>query len=158
MISLQDVGNFSKLLWKIGRGQEFGFSFNVADRCPIGCDCYWRAQARVNELSDDEVVEFFYQMKKRGYLLVTLVGGEPYVRPELLEKITPIIPANWLVTSGTTPLRMFPKTTHSYRLMAQMLKHTMLFEKALVSITGLLRILVELELLGKVSRYISIQF
>jgi MoaA/NifB/PqqE/SkfB family radical SAM enzyme len=51
-------------------------------------------------------------MKQRGYLLATLVGGEPYVRPALLERLTPIMPSNWLVTSGTTPLRHLPKTTH----------------------------------------------
>jgi MoaA/NifB/PqqE/SkfB family radical SAM enzyme len=99
-----------------------GFSFNVAERCPIGCQCYWRerleryaAEGRhleKEELSDEAAVSFFKYMKDRGYLLVTLVGGEPYVRPDLLSKLTPIMPANWLVTSGTTPLRRFPKTTH----------------------------------------------
>ncbi|MBI2635131.1 MAG: radical SAM protein [Parcubacteria group bacterium] len=112
MGELRDLANLSKLIWKMNRKQEFGFSFNVADRCPIGCDCYWRAQRRVKELSDDQVIKFFNEKKEKGYLIVTLVGGEPYVRPELLEKITPIIPANWLVTSGTTPLRKFPCTTH----------------------------------------------
>lgn len=109
---LKEVARLTKLFQKIWTNKEFGFSFNVADRCPIGCDCYWRAQARVKELSDDEAVEFFHTMKERGYLLATLVGGEPYVRPGLLAKLTPIMPANWLVTSGTSPFQRFPKTTH----------------------------------------------
>jgi organic radical activating enzyme len=94
------------------RGHPWSFSFNVTDRCPIGCNCYWRAQDRVKEMDDDAVVAFFYQMRTRGFVHATLVGGEPYVNPRLLECITPIMPTNWLVTSGTTPLRWFPKTTH----------------------------------------------
>src|SRR5688572_6237388 len=97
---------------KTARGQPWSFSFNVTDRCPIGCDCYWRAQARVKEMPDDEVVEFFHRMRQRGFVHATLIGGEPYVNPGLLERITPIMPANWIVTSGTTPLRWFPKATH----------------------------------------------
>lgn len=89
-----------------------GFSFNLADRCPIGCDCYWRAQARVQELNDKEVVNFFCFKRDEGYNHVTIVGGEPYVRPKLLAKVAPIMRASWVVTSGTTPLLHFPKTTH----------------------------------------------
>lgn len=93
-------------------GRPWAFSFNVSDRCPIGCDCYWRAQSRVTEMADDEVERYFYDMAARGFQLVTLIGGEPYVRPKLLEKIVGIIPANWLITSGTSPLIRFDKTTH----------------------------------------------
>jgi MoaA/NifB/PqqE/SkfB family radical SAM enzyme len=119
---LADVPNLVKLLRRGIPGKEIGFSFNVAERCPIGCQCYWRERlermqvlgrdlAR-EELTEEAAVEFFHEMKRRGYMLVTLVGGEPYVRPNLLEKLTPIMPANWLVTSGTTPLRRFPRTQH----------------------------------------------
>jgi len=110
--SLADAPNLVKLLYRGSNGKEVGFSFNVSDRCPINCDCYWRPRARVDEMSDEDAVAFFHEMKDRGYLLVNLVGGEPYVRPELLEKLTPIMPANWITTSGTTPLRHFPRTTH----------------------------------------------
>ena len=110
--TLSALPTLFRLLGRGMRGQELAYSFNVSDRCPIGCDCYWRARARVDEMSDEDAVAFFHEMKARGYLLVTLVGGEPYVRPGLLEKLTPIMPSNWLVTSGTTPLRHFPRTTH----------------------------------------------
>jgi len=43
---------------------------------------------------------------------VTIVGGEPYVRPDLLSKVAGIIPLNWVVTSGTAPLRRLRNTTH----------------------------------------------
>jgi MoaA/NifB/PqqE/SkfB family radical SAM enzyme len=94
------------------KGTPWSFSFNVTDRCPIGCSCYWRAQARVKELDDDAIVEFFHRMRRQGFVHATLIGGEPYVNPRVLERITPIMPANWIVTSGTTPLRWFPRTTH----------------------------------------------
>ncbi len=92
-------------------GKPIAFSFNVADRCPNNCDCYWRAQARVKELTDEQVIDFFKQKRAEGYVLADLVGGEPYVRPELLEKIAGIIPFNLLVTSGTTPLRHLRNTS-----------------------------------------------
>lgn len=92
------------------RGRPIAFSFNVADRCPNNCNCYWRAQARVKELSDDQVIAFFNRRRREGYLLADLVGGEPYVRPDLLEQITKIIPFNILVTSGVIPLRHLTHT------------------------------------------------
>lgn len=92
-------------------GKPFAFSFNVSDRCPINCDCYWRAQARVKEFTDEQVVAFFEEKRAEGYVHVNLIGGEPYVRPALLEKIADIIPFAWLVTSGTTPLRRLRHTT-----------------------------------------------
>ena len=94
------------------RGLPWSLSFNVTDRCPIGCNCYWRAQARVKEMDDNAIVAFFHRMRRLGFVHATLIGGEPYVNPRLLERLTPIMPANWIVTSGTTPLRWFPKTTH----------------------------------------------
>jgi MoaA/NifB/PqqE/SkfB family radical SAM enzyme len=94
------------------RGLPYAFSFNIADRCPVGCNCYWRAQARVSELSDDEVIAFFQRKRREGYLHVNMVGGEPYVRPGLLTKVAGIIPFSWVITSGTTPLRRLRNTTH----------------------------------------------
>ena len=87
------------------RGLPYTFSFNISDRCPIGCQCYWRAQARVQELNDDAVIDFFEKKRSEGYVFATIVGGEPYVRPDLLSKVAGIIPLNWVVTSATTPLR-----------------------------------------------------
>jgi len=63
-------------------------------------------------MADDDVERFFQDKQARGFQLVTLIGGEPYVRPKLLERIIGIIPSNWLITSGTSPLLRFEKTTH----------------------------------------------
>jgi MoaA/NifB/PqqE/SkfB family radical SAM enzyme len=94
------------------RRWPYAFSFNIADRCPVGCHCYWRAQARVAELSDDEVIAFFRRKRHDGYLHANLVGGEPYVRPDLLSQVAGILPFSWVITSGTTPLRRLRHTTH----------------------------------------------
>ncbi len=91
--------------------RPIGFSFNVSDRCPVGCQCYWRAQERVPELSDEDVIRFFEEKKRQGYIHTTLVGGEPYVRRNLLPRLTEILPLTWIVTSGTTPL-LDLKATH----------------------------------------------
>ena len=93
-------------------GLPYSFSFNIADRCPFGCQCYWRAQARIAEMTDESVVAFFEKKRREGYVFATLVGGEPYVRPDLLAKVAGIIPLNWVVTSATTPLRRLRNTTH----------------------------------------------
>jgi MoaA/NifB/PqqE/SkfB family radical SAM enzyme len=94
------------------RGLPYAFSFNISDRCPVGCNCYWRAQSRVSELSDGDVIAFFQTKREQGYVLANIVGGEPYVRPHLLAKVAGIIPLNWVVTSATTPLRRLRNTTH----------------------------------------------
>ena len=112
MEAIKDLINFPKMFWRMLTDQEFGFSFNIADRCPIGCQCYWRAQERVTEMEDDDIIAFFHEMRRRGYLISVLVGGEPYVRPQLLKRLAPIMPATWIVTSGTTPLIRLPRTTH----------------------------------------------
>lgn len=118
------VGTLTSFLWnnfsvilkgayrRSFKGLPYSFSFNIADRCPIGCSCYWKAQARVAELTDDVVVAFFRKKHHEGYVVANLVGGEPYVRPELLSKVAGIIPFSWVITSGTTPLRRLKNTTH----------------------------------------------
>lgn len=94
------------------QGLPYAFSFNISDRCPVGCNCYWRAQARVPELTEEEVVAFFERKRDEGYVHANIVGGEPYVRPELLTEIAGVIPFNWVITSATTPLRRLRNTTH----------------------------------------------
>jgi sulfatase maturation enzyme AslB (radical SAM superfamily) len=107
-----DVPLVRRIRAKERSGQPWAFSFDIADRCPIGCDCYWAAQDRVPELELSRIVQFFRDRHAEGMVHVTLVGGEPYVRPDVLAAVTPIMPVNWLVTSGTAPLRRFPNTTH----------------------------------------------
>ena len=84
---IRGVPHLFQVISHMRAGSPFGFSFNLADRCPINCQCYWKAMARVKELPDEEVIRFFEVRRDEGYLLATILGGEPYVRPELLKKV-----------------------------------------------------------------------
>jgi MoaA/NifB/PqqE/SkfB family radical SAM enzyme len=57
-------------------------------------------------------VAFFQKMRSEGYVQVNMIGGEPYVRPQLLKRLAGILPWGWVVTSGTTPLMRLVRTTH----------------------------------------------
>lgn len=94
-----------KSILRLALGQPVFMSLNMSERCPNNCHCYWRAQKKVVEMSDEEVILFIKNRKKEGFVHGTWVGGEPYVRADLLEKVTSILPVNWVVTSGTIPLR-----------------------------------------------------
>lgn len=109
---VKNVWPLLNVLTRAYQKKPFAFSFNLADRCPNNCSCYWRAQNRTGEMSDAEVVNFFRQMKESGYRHSTIIGGEPYVRSKLLPVITSIMDANWVVTSGVLPLMNLPRTTH----------------------------------------------
>ncbi len=105
-------------LWNFVRGKAFLFSINVANTCPIGCDCYWRiggeeAKGKGIQMTEEQMVAFFYEMRARGFVDVFMIGGEPYARPALLEKLAGIIPLSVVVTSGTTPLRQLKDTVHN---------------------------------------------
>lgn len=114
---------------RIRNNQKVGASINITGRCPIGCSCYWREQrardydipvtdiralnlaGKKVEMSDDKLLSLLHRLREQGYLLVKLVGGEPYVRRDLLPRLTGILPWTWLATSGTTPLVRLTRTT-----------------------------------------------
>src|SRR3989344_4101396 len=110
--TLRSIPQFLRVFNHINNKREFAFSFNVSDRCPVGCMCYWRAQERVKELNDDEMIKFFEARNAEGKVLAILVGGEPYVRRDLLHRLVTILPSSWIVTSATTPLLNLQNTTH----------------------------------------------
>ncbi len=101
------------LLVKGVRNNRLGFGLDIIDDCPIGCMCYWRAQGRVQKMTDDEVVQFVTDRRDEGYMLALYVGGEPYLRWKLLQsRLATIMPASWLITSGVLPLKPMRRTTH----------------------------------------------
>ena len=104
-------------LWNLVKGKPLLFSINVSNVCPISCDCYWRiggeeAKGKEIQMTEEEMTAFFYEMKAQGFICVFMIGGEPYTRPVLLEKLAGIIPLSVVVTSGTTPLRYLKDTAH----------------------------------------------
>lgn len=111
---LKDIPRAVQVAGRVMKGEPIGFSFNVADRCPINCDCYWRAMDRVPELGPDEMVDFFEKKADEGYILANMVGGEPYVhlKSNLLERLAEPMPTSWITTSGVTKLKHIPRVLH----------------------------------------------
>jgi MoaA/NifB/PqqE/SkfB family radical SAM enzyme len=115
---------------RVRSGKPIGASINVSGRCPVDCVCYWRIGLAAEfdipledigainragqslEMSDDKLVAFLERLRDEGYLLVQLVGGEPYVRRALLPRLGGILPWTWIATSGTTPFIRMKRTTH----------------------------------------------
>ncbi|MGE5578631.1 MAG: radical SAM protein [Bacillota bacterium] len=61
---------------------------SITNRCNLNCKgCYNHAQHRsvANELSADEWRRVFTEAKDLGVSIILLAGGEPLVRPEILE-------------------------------------------------------------------------
>src|SRR3989344_2641523 len=111
---LKDIPHAVKFAGRVFRGESIGFSFDVADRCPIGCDCLWKAKNRVTEMSADDMVDFFDDRRKEGYIHVNMVGGEPYVhlKSDLLERLAATMPSAWITTSGVTKMKHIPNVFH----------------------------------------------
>jgi len=110
--NLEILSTSIKVLKKIVKKEKFSFGFDIADRCPNGCHCYWRFAQRVEEMTDEKVINFFKKKKEEGFLNVFIIGGEPYVRPDLLEKVAGIIPITFAITSGTVPFRHLKSSVH----------------------------------------------
>jgi MoaA/NifB/PqqE/SkfB family radical SAM enzyme len=61
---------------------------SITNRCNLSCKgCYNRAQHRpvANELSAEEWRRIFNEARDLGVCIILLAGGEPLVRPEILE-------------------------------------------------------------------------
>jgi MoaA/NifB/PqqE/SkfB family radical SAM enzyme len=62
-------------------------------------------------MSDEDMVAFVERLKDSGNLLLQLVGGEPYMRADLLPKLAKVSPRTWVATAGSRPLVQLPRTT-----------------------------------------------
>jgi sulfatase maturation enzyme AslB (radical SAM superfamily) len=82
--------------------------FDVTSRCNLHCpSCYWLRQKHHKEMDIEKIKELFRDLRKQGIIHCTYIGGEPTLRPDILEECTKIIPYNLIVTNGTTtPLRI----------------------------------------------------
>ena len=65
-----------------------GILFELTHRCNLRCrHCYVVPEANKRELSTEEVKSIFEQLVEAGCLHVTLTGGEPLVREDILSLI-----------------------------------------------------------------------
>ena len=90
------------------RKKTLAVGFDVTNKCNLNClGCYWRTQTHYPEMNLEKIKEFFINLRKEGIIHCTYVGGEPTLRPDVLEECTKIIPYNWIITNGhTTPLNI----------------------------------------------------
>ncbi len=59
---------------------------SITNRCPLSCShCYIAHRSSVGELTTAEIVSLLEQLAGLGVLRLTLTGGEPAVREDLLE-------------------------------------------------------------------------
>ncbi len=86
-------------------------SVDVNNVCNLHCThCYWWLNRKNDEdLSAEQWREIIRKtFKKKKVFFVALVGGEPMMRPDVIEVFCEEMPRRvWVVTNGTFPLRRF---------------------------------------------------
>lgn len=106
-------GTFKILLW--GLPDHWFGSIDVTNKCNLRCShCYFFAQETTDDnLSVDEWVAKLDEMKAEGSPLVqcSWIGGEPLLRPELIEAGKVYFRSNVVVTNATMPLPDWPDVT-----------------------------------------------
>lgn len=90
---------------------------NVTNRCNLSCaHCFVFRDGNPNEkprssrseIGDAEMLEAIRGLRDRhGIRSMVWMGGEPLLRPRLLEKGIRLFPENTITTNGTVPLRDF---------------------------------------------------
>lgn len=105
---------------------KFAASVEVTDRCNAGCHyCYvypsnWvqtqrmqgymQLQKNERHQKEKQVFETLEQLKKKGIVQVTLVGGETALAPKTIQRATELFPVVWVVTNGVAKLPNLPRS------------------------------------------------
>jgi MoaA/NifB/PqqE/SkfB family radical SAM enzyme len=82
-------------------------SFDVTYSCSLSCDyCYYTYTKPTGQLSEEKMLEKIRSVSKKSTIYhVSFVGGEPTLRPKLLESAVKLFPHSWILTNG---VRGFP--------------------------------------------------
>lgn len=88
-------------------------SIDVTSRCNLRCQhCYFYSydQGRAPELTEDQWIAKIVKMQqgRRPFFSCTWVGGEPLLKPDLIERGRRYFRSNRVVTNGTLPLPCWP--------------------------------------------------
>jgi len=83
-------------------------SFDVTSSCSLNCDyCYFKYTDPGRQLSEDEMLDRIRQVAGEFTAYhASFVGGEPTLRPRLLEEAVKLFPHTWILTNG---VRGFPE-------------------------------------------------
>lgn len=87
---------------------------NVTNHCNLSCShCFVFRDGNPNEasrsirdgMSDEEILATLRELRDRhGIVSMLWMGGEPLLKPQLLERGLPLFPRNTITTNGTVPL------------------------------------------------------
>jgi MoaA/NifB/PqqE/SkfB family radical SAM enzyme len=86
-----------RLLYK----QKFFAEIDLTPNCQLNClHCYYKNNDNHTEKSNLEWFKFFDKLYKAGVRFVLLVGGEPSLKMELIEKAAKVFPFVDVITNG----------------------------------------------------------
>jgi MoaA/NifB/PqqE/SkfB family radical SAM enzyme len=105
LFSLYNLARIGFFLFGIPR-HSFG-SVDVTNQCNLRCDhCYFFEQGHESQWSFEKWQEKFERMKSEGFRFYqcTWVGGEPLLRPEIIELGRRYFKYSTVTTNGSLPL------------------------------------------------------
>jgi len=90
------------LLKSLALRRPLAAGIEITNRCNLHCPmCYWWKERPRKELSSKTMIALFKKLRRQGIAHVTLVGGEPTLRPDLIRAAAKIFPYTWVVTNGS---------------------------------------------------------
>jgi MoaA/NifB/PqqE/SkfB family radical SAM enzyme len=80
-------------------------TIDITSECNLACKgCYFALQNKHTSLSDYDMIQFFQTLRKKGVVGTMLLGGEPMLRPNVVQKACEIFPFTEIFTNGTISL------------------------------------------------------
>ena len=101
MAYFRTIATFLRVFFNLWTQKPIALSFDISGACNLNCPyCYWQKSKRQTQLPLDQIVNLAKKYRGHGIVHATWVGGEPTLRPDVLQAVTPIFPINWVVTNG----------------------------------------------------------
>ena len=87
------------------RNKPFSASFDITSKCNCRCIyCYYYNNPntpKTEKLTDNELLDFIKKVCKNIPIVhATFIGGEPTLRPRVLEEAIEYFPHSWVITNG----------------------------------------------------------
>ncbi|MBI5417534.1 radical SAM protein [Candidatus Poribacteria bacterium] len=91
--------NFSKY---IREETLVGGGLDITNSCNLRCThCYWWRQKKNPDLDDKQMIDFMKKLRKKGFKVIYLLGGEPLLRPNICAEAGRIFDFVMIFTNGT---------------------------------------------------------